>query len=759
MESIPKQQKTGFLPYIRRRAFRGELLTLFSAALMGRIVLAGNVMPFGVGYLAAVAMAGLNPHYAFAGAALSALLFSGPLRLSALCSLALFYAIWLVWKRFRAKCEAHEYLFLLFAAQTALLPIFYAESWQLVLQGLVSMGVSVLSALVLGNALVTVQNLENRQVLTDLEQISISAFFGVLLLSMTDAAAYGFSLPVVLLLLFSMVAALARGIAGVAVSVAIAAVLTIGGEFTLNFVGSLAACTLAGAALRKMDAVGVAGGFFACSLLVGTYVFNAPHTINLFNLALAAVVFLVVPRERMLAVCGWLDADKNRERYAKKATARIRARTAGEMRQTARVCRELSKLFHPEEIEPEPSDALKQWTAQAAYGVCADCPLRVLCWRDYAPAADTVYATLQAHERGERIRIRKPFDPSCKHFTQMAAAAWQAQNQYLVQHALKTQTGAQYGFIEQELAGISEVLDALARRVAEDTWIDEELEHQIVKRLDKAGIRIFGCDAAYPESKLQLHVRVSAGYLTNAAPVLEALSGVLRRPLRLLGTHTDAKQCILVIEEAEKLSAEQGAAAAAIAQSDVCGDTTGERRLPRGKVLFALSDGMGAGETARLESESAIRMLFDLYSIGLARDAALAGVNKLLLERKADMYATLDAVYVDLASGKAEFIKYGAPPTFIYRGSKLHTVCAEALPAGILPDAVPAVSTATLRPNDTVILFSDGALDALGGQTQAAIVDALQTTRTSREAAARLLERARAQGQEDDMTVMVIKIA
>ena len=138
---------------------------------------------------------------------------------------------------------------------------------------------------------------------------------------------------------------------------------------------------------------------------------------------------------------------------------------------------------------------------------------------------------------------------------------------------------------------------------------------------------------------------------------------------------------------------------------------------------------------------------------------ALESVNRLLLKREQDMYATLDALYLNLRSGQAEFIKCGAPPTFVYRADCLHTVAAEALPAGIVDEATPAIQRARIRKNDAIIMFSDGALDALGERTQQAICEALDDVPDSQTAADRLLEAALASGAEDDMTVMVIQIA
>ena len=751
-------KRNRFLQYIGRRAFPGEMLTFFAALLLGRVCIAGDIAPFGLAFLAAATIAGCNPHYAFAGAVFGQVLLQQAPQYPAVCTCVLYYVMHLLWTCWSRREETLDRLFLLFLAQAAMLPVFHASDVASLLRALINVGLCEFAALVMQSALRTLRALGSRHVLSDAEQVSISLSFGFFLLSVTDVQAFGFSLPVVLLLLFAMVAALSRGVSGVAVSVALAVVLAVAGDFTLTFVGSLAACTLAGSLMRRADTIGVFGGFLGCSLVVGTYVYTASHTINLLNLAVSGAVFLLIPRGALLTLCAYLDADMNRERFSEKAMQRMRERTAQDIRRTVAVGREVARLFEMPQ-QQEPPDAQLQWTAQAAASVCMDCSLRKMCWRDPHLAAQAVAAMLQAHERGERIRIRRPFDPSCKHMPQMAAAAWQAHNQYLVQSALRGRTARQYRFVNRQLNGMCDVVEALAARVLEERWLDEDLERAVAQSLDRHGIRAFGVDAAFPSGRVRLDVRVSASYLDAPLPVCEAVHAALHRPVAVLSARREGRHGVFTLEEAQPLSASMGAASAPVSRSGVSGDSTGERRLPMGRVLYAISDGMGAGESARNESQAAIRLLFDLFDSGVARDVALEAVNRLLLQHEQDRYATLDALYLNLRSGQAEFIKCGAPPTFVYRAERLHTVSAEALPAGIVDEARPAVQRARIRRDDTIIMFSDGALDALGERTQETIGRVLADAPDCQAAAERLLHAAQAAGAEDDMTVMVIRIA
>ena len=184
------------------------------------------------------------------------------------------------------------------------------------------------------------------------------------------------------------------------------------------------------------------------------------------------------------------------------------------------------------------------------------------------------------------------------------------------------------------------------------------------------------------------------------------------------------------------------------------------RALPRGRELFVVSDGMGSGAGARAESMAAVDLLLSLSAAGYPLDMALSCVNYMrpALEQ-AESFATMDVLDLDLSSGEASFVKLGAPPSFVLRGGKVHTVYGEALPAGIVAEATPAIHRAVLTENDAVILLTDGTLDALGRDAVDRILVNVGGANTPQDAAESLLAAARAVSDGDDMSVMVVRIA
>ena len=132
-------------------------------------------------------------------------------------------------------------------------------------------------------------------------------------------------------------------------------------------------------------------------------------------------------------------------------------------------------------------------------------------------------------------------------------------------------------------------------------------------------------------------------------------------------------------------------------QSRVSGDSVGIRESGDGKLMVLLSDGMGTGAEAHSESAAAVNLLGDLLCVGFDSGIALESVNRLLIARGTeDMYATLDGMLLDMNTGIARFLKFGASPSYILREGKVYTLYCEALPAGILEEAQAAVQQVIL---------------------------------------------------------------
>src|SRR5690606_12632426 len=133
----------------------------------------------------------------------------------------------------------------------------------------------------------------------------------------------------------------------------------------------------------------------------------------------------------------------------------------------------------------------------------------------------------------------------------------------------------------------------------------------------------------------------------------------------------------VVFASAKAYEVETGVASAAKDGGLLSGDCFTTIELGNGKFAVALSDGMGNGARAWMESSAALTMLEQLLKSGIDERLAVKSVNSMLLLRSPDeMFATIDLALIDLHSAQANLLKIGSMPSFIKRGREVLPVSA-----------------------------------------------------------------------------------
>lgn len=144
-------------------------------------------------------------------------------------------------------------------------------------------------------------------------------------------------------------------------------------------------------------------------------------------------------------------------------------------------------------------------------------------------------------------------------------------------------------------------------------------------------------------------------------------------------------------------------------ESPLCGDCMRESCDRFGNKTIIISDGMGTGGRAAVDAAMTAEYFGKLIENSLSFDSALKIVNSVLSVKSTnESLATIDALHLNLFSGKAEFFKAGAAVSFVRKRGKCFTVESASLPAGILNDVSFAKESVMLSKGDIVVMVSDG---------------------------------------------------
>ena len=192
----------------------------------------------------------------------------------------------------------------------------------------------------------------------------------------------------------------------------------------------------------------------------------------------------------------------------------------------------------------------------------------------------------------------------------------------------------------------------------------------------------------------------------------------------------------------------------------LCGDCVGCFSNGFGEFVALISDGMGTGGRAAVDSNMTVSILKRLLKSGLSDDTALKVVNSALMVKSEDeSLSTVDLLKVDLFSGRAVIGKAGAPATFVRKGGRVVIKNAPSLPVGILGEVSFSKQSVKLSEGDVVVMVSDGAFT--GEERWLENLIKSYEDGTCQDLAKKVVEEAikrRNDGHDDDVTAVVLKL-
>ena len=146
----------------------------------------------------------------------------------------------------------------------------------------------------------------------------------------------------------------------------------------------------------------------------------------------------------------------------------------------------------------------------------------------------------------------------------------------------------------------------------------------------------------------------------------------------------------------------------------VSGDNYSFYEAETGRMVTILSDGMGSGEKACVDSERVVEKMERLLEAGFRKESAAQMINGALVAAgQEENMSTLDVCDIDMYTGKCEFMKAGAACSYIKRGRLVDRLSALNFPLGVFGQIEPEIIQRVLQSGDYVIMLSDGILDAL----------------------------------------------
>ncbi|USG65921.1 stage II sporulation protein E [Brevibacillus ruminantium] len=759
-----------------------KLLPFLMGFLLGRALILEELTPFIVPYF--MVMYYLRKDTVLAcGAALilGAFTHTVPMGLQAVMSVALSLAVCKWSERLRRKDFSRTPLLVLVTVFSSHL-LFDAITNQVNTYQLVMVAVEAVLSFVL--TLIFIQSLsiihlaKPYEPLKSEEIVSLVILLASLMTGTVDWTIEGLSMEHVLsrylLLLFAFAGG---GTIGAAVGVVTGLILSLANVNALMQINLLAFSGLLAGLLKEGGKVGVSAGLLMGTAILAIYG-GAEETLylSLVETGLAIILFLLTPAGVWKNVSRFIPGTPENLQSHQMYMRRVRDVTAGKIQQFSELFVQLSRSFAQTADAEEYDEQTDALLSRVTEFTCQRCWKREQCWERDTEAVyqGMVWMMEKVQETGSLAGVAPPreWERRCIKTEKVITVMEQEYDRQQAFDLLKKQVKESRKLVADQLSGVSRVMSDFAREIQREGMELSLQEKQVSQALEGLGLSVRRVEIHnLEEGKVDIEISQPSCYGRDecAKIVAPMLTEILGENIVVRERQCEAQKdgsCTMCLTSAKTFEIDIGVAGAAKDGKLLSGDSFRTMDLGNGKMALAISDGMGNGERAYLESQSALDMLQQLLRSGLDEKLSIKTVNSVLALRSTDeMFATVDLALVDLQTAHTRFVKIGSTPSFVKRGADVITITANNLPVGILEEIEVDVISRTLKPGDLLVMMSDGIYEAPRHieNRQAWMKRILSELETNdpQEVADLLLERVIRQhsGQiVDDMTVLVARI-
>lgn len=398
---------------------------------------------------------------------------------------------------------------------------------------------------------------------------------------------------------------------------------------------------------------------------------------------------------------------------------------------------------------------------------CADCPNRNKCYRlQENETSECLQKMIEiGFEKGKINLLDVPtlFASKCDRLNLLVSTINDLIVQYKNYAGLVNNIDASKVLLAEQLYGVSNIMRDLSLEVNTGVSFEKGKEKKIIDELTYNNI--ICSDALVFEDRNQimsvtLAVRKEDSLKSSVSKVVSKVCGLKMQVCDEVSSSRAGWQ-VLTLKSAPKYDCVFGVATKSKTGSVANGDAYSIIKINDGKYLFALCDGMGSGTKAEQTSSVAIGLLENFYKAGFDKEIIISSVNKLLSLGKDETFSALDLCVLDVREGVGDFIKMGAPESYVKHKDTTSVVQIGALPLGIIQNADAKDEQVYLSSGDKIVMVTDGISDGFKN------IDELRdyinniSTNNPQEIAEQILNRVLALNKnvaKDDMSVIVAKV-
>lgn len=401
---------------------------------------------------------------------------------------------------------------------------------------------------------------------------------------------------------------------------------------------------------------------------------------------------------------------------------------------------------------------------QTCAAVCGECELFNVCWKKSIQSTKNAFQKLEnivMKYNGVSLRDVEDALPMCRRMEFMTEAFNETYKNLLAEKADNIKIKEMREIVTEQLSSMEDILSDLSYRVGQVRAVDSSLSAQIREYFSQLG---------YPNAKACVYIDENNAQRAEVYLTAQFKGDLVKLTMGISSiTECDFDLPVITkIENVTKLSfaelpdfeSEIGMFQASSTDNGYSGDTMETLDLSASDKYVILSDGMGTGKRAKLDSMFAVNLACRMLKAGFSMPTTHRLINSILRVKGWDeSFATLDLLKIDLCGASAEFLKAGAAPAYLYRDGALKRIGGQAFPAGILSGCVPDIANCKLFNGDMIIMSSDGVDESVIRKTAEVVKKGAISAQDIAQKLGELAMDCSPIEKRDDISIAVIRIS
>lgn len=589
----------------------------------------------------------------------------------------------------------------------------------------------------------------------------------VLILSLSSIEFEKVSLGRIIAVLIILLCARYGSVTGGAVSGA-----ATGGIFGMSSVNLAFICAgysfggLVGGLFAPFSKAATAAGFIICNAIMLLSAGDNTLIIPLFvETIIASAVFMILPRDIEKYITPiFLPRENTKGEKSLRNSIVMRLDFASNALRNVNECvnsvsRQLKKLYAPN---------MEYIYKTAADDVCQNCGMEAYCWERNRKTTEEDFKRLSSSLKTQgyvtQNEVENLFSKKCARSIEISDAVNLGYRDYLNGLEAADRVTQIRSMVAGQFSGLSEILGDMAGEIENYKTFDADCAARVSEYLHRRGFVVMECGCMIDTNgRMSLEIQLSNSRVKLRKDILSKdISSICGRCFDTPLVNEIGNRRRIVLSEIPVFDVEVGVYQHVFGGGKLCGDCVNCFFNGFGQFVAVISDGMGTGGRAAVDSNMTVSILTQLLKSGLSENCALQVVNSALMVKSEDeSLSTVDMLKLDLYNGHAVLNKAGAPFSYVKKGGRLLKKTAKSLPVGILGNVKFANDNVKLKGGDVIVMVSDGA--ALKDEKW--LEDIIKKFREddacadlAKEVVNEAIKR-RGDGHDDDITAVAIKLS